>query len=525
MRVKLPKDRLASFAFVLVFLLTGCAIGRPDASDYKRVYSYAIPQNTSTSLGKAFASDIKTHQNQSGFSLLNTGVQSLEARLALLRAAEKSIDLQYYTMSDDITSNFIFEGILRAAARGVRVRFLVDGVSMNQIGHELALFDKNKNVEIRVFNPLTVTDQGLAVIPGLFADLGQIDKRMHNKVFIVDNQASIIGGRNLGDEYFDQNAESSFKDMDILSVGPITAKISQSFDSYWNSDQSFPIDLVKRVPVSAKALAELKMKLRDNWEEHDRQDKRKNQRVRKLADQLVDNEVNFIWAPASIAADEADKVDQEKEDVDSKPLERIVGLANKAKKEFLVVSPYFVPRDSGIAWLKGLRQKGVDVKVLTNSLSSTDVVAAQTGYKRYRDDLLKNGIDLYELKRLGSQPTRQRVFATTAPPFASLHAKVYIIDRKDIVIGSFNFDPRSIERNTEMALVIHNPRLAAQLVQMFAESTSLKNSYHLVEDNGRLAWITEEKNKKVKYHTDPEASIWRRMQAFLMSLLPIENKL
>jgi putative cardiolipin synthase len=526
--------RFIGLVAVCTLLLSGCTgdmmQSRPKASEYKRTMSYAIAQTVPTTLGNSLSEDVKKNPGTSGFQLLNKGSESLNMRLAMIRAAEKTLDMQYYAIHDDITANLLLEALLRAAERGVRIRFLLDNIAVNDVSRSLSAMDNVQNIEIRIFNPLTTRDQSLpSRIAGLFTDLEKATKRMHNKVLIVDNQMAVTGGRNLGDEYFDAAGDVNFNDLDILAAGPVVAKMSNSFDEYWNSEDAFPILTLYPRSTDPKALAKIRQELRDNWEKQLKKPDGKQMLESRLSERLKNAEIPLIWAPAELAVDDAEKIDKPEEHVVSKPLRYMTYLANKGKNEFVLVSPYFVPQQEGVDWLGSLVKRGMDVKVLTNSLSSTDVVAVHMGYQRYRKDVIKSGVELYEMKTVSGKRPRQRLFGSSAPAHASLHSKVYVVDKKDIVIGSFNFDPRSVDLNTEIALVIHSPALASQLLKMFNETTQPDSSYRVLLDEKSktacLVWVTKENGREVRYKHDPKAGIWRNVQWRLMALLPIEDQL
>jgi putative cardiolipin synthase len=220
------------------------------------------------------------------------------------------------------------------------------------------------------------------------------------------------------------------------------------------------------------------------------------------------------------------KIDQEPKNAASKPIMRLERLMDKAKHELIIISSYFVPNPSVVTWLPSLVKRGVEVKIVTNSLASTDVVAVHTGYRRYREELVTHGVELYEMKPTGEKRPRQRLIGSSTPATARLHAKAYVVDRKDVMIGSFNLDPRSVSLNTELALVIHSPELAAQVIAIYDELTRQENSYQVASaEDGGLVWKTVEDKKEVKYTHEPEAGIWRNIEVNLMSLLPLEEHL
>lgn len=499
---------------------------RPAASDYPRTESRAIAQTVDTPLGKALKISAQKHKGQSGFRILDKGRNSLAARIYTIRAAQKTLDLQYYAVHDDVTSNLLVESIIQAAERGVRVRFLLDDISAGDVRDSLSVLDDMDNVEVRIFNPMTTKDQSLpSRIVGIVTDLPQVTKRMHNKALIADNQIAIIGGRNLGDEYFDADSEMAFRDIDVLTAGPVTAKISGSFDEYWNDDNSFPITTLYHREDNPQFLHDMRKKLTDNWNQQLQNPEGKKRLEPNLKDTVAALSSNLVWAASEFVADDPVKIETSQEDASSKPLRKLKSLADDAENEFIIISSYFVPMDAGVKWLEELEGKGTDVKVLTNSLASTDVVAVHTGYRRYRQELIEHGVDLYELKPVPGKRTKQRPLARGAPSYASLHTKMYIVDRKDIIVGSLNFDPRSYKLNTELALVIHSTEIAEQVYKLFEAAISPTSSYNLKVIDGNIVWLAEDKGQKVEYHSEPDSSMWRNVQTFFMSLLPIEDQL
>lgn len=513
-------------AISAITLLTGCSTP---------VEKRPLPQTTAitiadsgTLLGRALIKPKKDHPNQSGFHLISTGSEGFRMRMALVRAAEKSLDLQYYGIQDDATSNLMLEAVVRAAQRGVRIRFLLDNSSYSQVSKTLSILDEFKNLEIRVFNPFYAPDQSIATkVVNTLTDLENIERRMHNKVLISDNQMAITGGRNLGDEYFEQNADVAFKDIDILAAGPIVPLMSQSFDAYWNNEKSVPVDQMKAKKATPEEIQAIRKQLSDHWGKTAKTPKGKQILSSTIADKLKTRAYKLFWCTAELAADNPNKIDQEAEDTISYPFQTLKKMVADAKEEFVVISPYFVPRKDGMEWIKSITDRNIRIRVLTNSLASTDVVAVHAGYRPYREELLTYGIELYEMKPIDGKRPRQRLLGKKVPAHASLHAKVYVIDRKKIMIGSFNLDPRSIELNTELTLVLHSPEIAAQVIAMFDEVTKPDTSYHVMraKDGKGIVWKTREKNK-VKYYTrEPQAGVWRRIQENALSLLPLEDHL
>lgn len=488
--------------------------------------SHAIAQDASTSLGAAMGEDARKNKGKSGFQLLENGDQSLKVRLAMIQAAEKTLDLQYYIVHDDVASNIALEAILRAAERGVRVRFLIDGISLSDAGDSLAILDHRKNIEIRVFNPIIKPSaKVLSFLKVGFLNPETANKRMHNKTIISDNQLAVTGGRNIGDEYFDENSEFNFKDMDILTAGPITNSISKSFDRYWNDEHAWPIGQLKPFKANQKALDALRVEMKKNWDEKLQDEKGRALLQSNLPNRLKTGDIKLVWAPAELTVDVPEKIDAEAGIEESVPLARMEELLRAGKTEFNAVSAYFVPTDYGVEGLKRLTARGMKVRILTNSLAATDVVAVHTGYRKYREDMLNAGIELYEFKPIDGKRPRQRLLGSSAPVRASLHSKVYTIDNKHVILGSYNLDPRSTELNTEIAVVVHSPELAAQVNDIFYKSIAPDQSYRVIKTSQGLRWIGTENGKQVVRDSEPGAGIGRTIEVNLMSLLPIEDQL
>lgn len=512
----------------LVCLTQGCQSSRA-AKEFPQIPSFAISQDESTSIGVALREDAATHPGQSGFRLLARGSESYVARLGLIGAAEKTLDLQYYSMHDDTTANLLIEAIVRAAQRGVRIRFLIDSINVSEVLETMSILDEFRNVEIRIFNPLVTRDDGLLRrVTRATVDLNEYNRRMHNKTLITDNQMAILGGRNLGDEYFEENTDVTFRDIDILAAGPITAAISKSFDDYWNSRDAVPIGQLKKPKRDIKEIHKVRAALAAHWEEVRKTEKGRKLLDSRLSERLKDADIAMIWAPAELVVDTPRKAEPGHPSAEvSRPLMRLDSLLERAESEFIAVSPYFVPRDDGVKWLGDMVRRGLKVRIVTNSLASTDVVAVHTGYRAYREDVVRSGVELYEMKAIGDKPPRQRLIGKSSPAHASLHAKVYVVDGKELMVGSFNLDPRSIELNTEISLVIHSRELSAQIVKMFDEVTAPESSYRLMIDpeSDSLVWVGEEKGKPATLTGEPHPGVWRRVQTELIDLLPIEDDL
>ncbi|KGC04245.1 phospholipase D family protein [Burkholderia cepacia] len=508
--------------------LAACAT-HPPATSLDRPASHALPADTATPLRDALAAPAAAHPGQSGFRLLADGATALQMRIALARAATKTLDMQYYIATEDTTGKLLLAAALYAADRGVRVRMLVDDLNFKDIDRVMAALNTHPNIEIRVFNPFGASQRGVMErTANFFTRIDSFTRRMHNKAMIADNQLAIVGGRNLGDEYFSASPTLQFRDLDVLAAGPVTHDISKSFDDYWASASSYPLRALNHQTFDPKDLDAMRDELRDHWRKNADPYNAKPLNATPLARQIARDELELVWAPAEFKVDAPTKVAQPTGTYVSPPMQRLAELTRGAQKEFLAFSPYFVPHDAGVKILGDTAARGVRVAIVTNSLAATDAVAVQAGYAPYRVPLLQRGVELYEFK---SQPDQQpaRLFGSRSR--ASLHAKAYVIDRRILVIGSLNLDPRSAHLNTELALVIHSPVLAQQAAAIFARVTQPDESYRVTlatRTDGSppaLEWTGTEGGQLTTYHVDPHAGLLRNVMTGIFTLLPVDDQL
>ncbi|MDR8049139.1 phospholipase D family protein [Burkholderia cenocepacia] len=508
--------------------LAACAT-HPPATSLDRPVSHALSADTATPLRDALAAPEAAHPGQSGFRLLADGAIALQMRIALARAATKTLDMQYYIATEDTTGKLLLGAALYAADRGVRVRMLVDDLNFDDIDRVMAALNTHRNIEIRVFNPFGASQRGMVErTTNFFTRIDSFTRRMHNKAMIADNQIAIVGGRNLGDEYFSASPTLQFRDLDVLAAGPVTNDISKSFDDYWASASSYPLRVLNHQTFDPKDLDAMRDELRDHWRKNADPYNAKPLNATPLARQIARDELELVWAPAEFKVDAPDKVARPTGTYVSPPMQRLAELTHGAQKEFLAFSPYFVPHDAGVKILGDTTARGVRVAIVTNSLAATDAVAVQAGYAPYRVPLLQRGVDLYEFK---SQPDQQpaRLFGSRSR--ASLHAKAYVIDRQILVIGSLNLDPRSAYLNTELALVIHSPVLAQQAAAIFARVTQPDESYRVTlakRTDGSppaLEWTGTDGGQPTTYHVDPHAGLLRNVMTGIFTLLPVDDQL
>ncbi|KWI89860.1 phospholipase [Burkholderia ubonensis] len=510
----------------LLSLVAACAT-HPSATTLERTVSHALPADAATPLRDALAAPVAARPGESGFRLLADGAAALQMRIALARAATRTLDMQYYIATEDTTGKLLLGAALYAADRGVRVRMLVDDLNFRDIDRVMAALNTHPNIEIRVFNPFGASQRDVMQRTAIFfTRIDRFTRRMHNKAMIADNQIAIVGGRNLGDEYFSASPTLQFRDLDVLAAGPVTHDISASFDAYWASGSSYPLRVLNHQTFDPKELDAMRDELRAHWRENAEPYNAKPLNAMPLAQQIARGELGLVWAPAEFEADAPDKVAQPTDGYVSPPMRRLAELIRAAQQEFLAFSPYFVPHDAGVKILGDTTARGVRVAILTNSLAATDAVAVQAGYGPYRVPLLRHGVELYEYK---ARPGRPRLLGSRSR--ASLHAKAYVIDRKILVIGSMNLDPRSTHLNTELALVIHSPALAQQVATIFARATQPDESYRvqLAALSGpgasELTWTGTDEGVLRTYHVDPYAGLLRNVLTGVFMLLPVDDQL
>lgn len=502
-------------------MLGGCVA--IDLVNTERPVSQALHDPADTDLARKFYALMAANPELSGFNLIDSGLGALSQRLKLADQAEKTLDLQYYILRSDLSGKLLLAHLLAAADRGVRVRILIDDLHFDQSGQPLLALDAHPNVEVRVINPfLHRYAPGIGRLFEVLSDFNRIQRRMHNKVYIADNTVALIGGRNIGDEYFEAHPRLDLRDIDLFTVGPVVPQLSTSFDSYWNSRQSLPVAAITE-HSPAKNLQDLRTLLNTH-----RQRPEVALYLQQLSGQSI-QPLSMIWAKGQVLADFPCKLVPDQPDCANLHFARLHGLFTQADTELLIVSPYFIPGNHGIALFHQLRQKGVNIKVLTNSYAATDLKVVQAGYSRYRLPLLAEGIELFEFKPTFASllPQSKKNAGLTGSSQACMHAKAYVIDRRLIFIGSFNHDPRSATLNTEVGILIDSPDLAAQLVSLFDRYTQPQNSYRLYMDTDKrnqkeLKWQTEKEGKQKIYHQEPMISWWQHIENVLMAVFAPE---
>jgi putative cardiolipin synthase len=521
------RSAVASLARVLYGLLPACLLLAGCATttlptDYTRTPSTALASPQQTELGRFFLSEVEIHSGDSGVVLISSSRQAFRARVGMVNAAEKTLDLQYYIWENDTIGQVLAERLLRAADRGVRVRMLIDDISTEDTESGFARMDFHPNIEIRLFNPFADRDWRLFQFA---SDFERLNHRMHNKAIIADNALAVVGGRNIGESYFGIDTVANFRDLGVGMVGPVVPQLSRSFDEYWNSEQAFPIRALIKDEPSQQQFEQKKLELYrlvENLEEFPFViDRSKDE----LLARLEAARDRFVWAPAKILYDPPDKLEDNDEDV----LDELLELGREKEHEVIVEAAYWIPGKLGLSAARDGRERGIHYRVLTNSMATNDVNAVHAAYAKYRKQMLRYGVNIYELRPdAGARPPRWWLLAGRST--SSLHTKAAVVDRKKVVIGSFNMDPRSASINTEVVVLIDSPEFAAQVLAYMETGVHPENSYRLELErdesgNERLVWITEDDGKEVRFYSEPEVGVWRRFTTWLVSLLPVEHHL
>jgi putative cardiolipin synthase len=499
-------------------LLSGCATSLPPQHEAVPSVAYASPENTR--LGQEIQPDLDRHPEKSGVALIRKGQRSLQARLDLAALAEKTLDLQYYRWAVDTSGILLAAEVIRAADRGVRVRILLDDINTADSDFKFARMELHPEIEIRLFNPFR--HRGFRLFDFL-SDLDRVNHRMHNKAMIADNAVAIAGGRNIGDEYFDADPVANFRDLDVALMGPIVREISTSFDEFWNSEWSIPIRDVVEVEMAPEEFPAAKERLYQLVAELKAHPYKLDRSIETIRDNFTAARSDFVWAPTRLIADSPFKISSEHDEV-------ATGLrALDVDEELLMEAAYLIVQEDGMAFLRESQAEGVRTRILTNSLATNDVAAAHAGYANCRKDLIRNGVELYEL-RPDSRKRKRKWSMLSTKSIASLHTKVFVVDGETTIIGSYNTDPRSRDINTEMVVLIESEELANQVKAYMADGVTPQASYRVTLEKGergfdRLVWTTEENGETVRYTAEPEAGLWQRFNAWLISLFPIEDQL
>jgi putative cardiolipin synthase len=520
-----------------IAILCGCA-GLPPGADYPKPASAAFAHPEDTRLGRQFADAAREHGGNSAFRIINVGVDGFQLRMQMIDAAQSALDLQYFIFRGDETGRMLTDGLQRAADRGVHIRVLVDDGDKVAGDEQILRLLANPSVEVRIFNPSSYRGH-LRLVRRLnfLVNAPRLNYRMHNKLLVADGALALIGGRNIGNQYFQIDPESQFADDDVVTAGPIVGELSATFDEFWNSDLAIPAKALGRGPDSG--IAALTDHPRAGREARGAAPKPAAIDYASLLKSgeplagIVSGRLPLVWAHARVVYDSPDKKQVSGGALPGRMITRaVLESIREVQSELLLVSPYFIPAADELQLLKDLRRRQVRVRILTNSLESTTEIAAQSGYEHYRVPLLQDGVELYEVRSMlgdvrGSGQTAQ----VSRYGNYALHAKMYVFDRQKLFIGSMNYDQRSKRINTEIGLIIDSAELAQQTARRFDAMVKPDDCYIVAlrsagpPQDSRLVWRTEENGHAVEYTREPARSGWQRLEVKFLTLLPLDKQL
>lgn len=512
------KPSLYRFALCLILLvLTACTQLQPRP---ELPVSTAIPLANDGYLDRLFGSVEAQRPTESAFRLLIDGTEAFVTRVRGARTATRSIDVQTYIWRADDTGLYLALQLLEAADRGVKVRLLLDDMDARVKNAGLAAMAAHPNIEVRMFNPFASRVGTFGMLGEAMGNFARVNRRMHNKSWIFDNRIAVVGGRNVGDEYFSASDEVNFVDLDFAMIGPIVRDASASFDKYWNSSSAYPMETLDSDGVSAAALDTLRGKLMTRA--------RATESGRYAAvlhdDDTLKRYIAGDWpmewsAHYAFVSDDPNKVTMQQRDVQRAQVGgALLTAVEAAQTDITIISPYFVPSDNNTRFFTSAAQSGKQVRILTNSLVANDVAAVHGGYSRQRKPLLAGGVQLWEMKPAASSIRHSSLLGSSG---ASLHTKALSVDKHILFVGSFNIDPRSTWLNCEQGVLVDNAVLTAQLDDIFAAQTAAKHAWKVSLKDGELHWSDGAEN----FNSDPQASIGRRFQAWLTRALHLDAQL
>lgn len=493
---------------LLMLLVAGCATV---PHDIPKVSSMYISNTSDTHFGRQVADWSDEHDGKSGFFPLGQGMDALGARLRLLEKAETSVDLQYFLMKDDTAGIVVMHALLQAADRGVRIRFLLDDVFTTTPDKNLLLINQHPNIEVRLFNP--ISRRGLRAL-NFVGNFRRANRRMHNKSFTADNAISIVGGRNIADEYFQLKDTSVFADFDVVVLGPVVSEISRSFDDYWNHMLAIPIEQLSKEPdegalesTRAKIAEELGALYSGVYQ---------GALESNLLQDLISGAQPWYVADARVMADSPEKLVNTVGPEHKKLVGELREIVELATEEVIIISPYYVPGNNGVELARKLVDSGIRVVVVTNSLASNNHVPVHSAYGRYRKDVVGMGVELFEARADAGRFAQ----GTDAPEQFTLHTKLMLIDRRYLFVGSLNMDPRSIDINAEMGLLVDSPEMTGAMADRIDEVLPDITYRVILTDKNKLEWHGITDDVEVVETREPQTSAWLRFKAWFMKIAP-----
>lgn len=507
---------IAILFLIALFMFAGCSsivASTKDIKDSSALRSNVQPlfNPLDTPLGRPYYAKLQSSPNLTGAILVSDGIDAFLHRAYLARMATKSIMLQTYIYKNDLASRILMHEVWLAAQRGVIVKMLIDDNGLDSDFSDIVALDSHPNIEVRIFNPYKNRNRILRY-PEMIFDFNRINHRMHNKLFIVDDIALIIGGRNLADNYFDQNSGVNFIDTDVLFIGKAAQDARTSFNAYWDFHRSIPVSLLKlKMPMRRLKASMEKIKNNPQWGQYEAQ-------IKTLMYKYKNGDFKAQWGHAVFIADTPLKIDDPS--IPS-PIAGALGeILNFTRESLYISAAYLVPSKEGMKHFKSLLDSGVSVHILTNSLASTDSLVVYGAWERYRDALIEQGAHIYELQYMGAGKSKLRDKMLKSK--ASLHSKSIVFDKKITWIGSFNLDPRSANLNTESVVVFDNPHFATLLLGNIKAEMGV--AWRLYNQKGKTRWEGDDDGVWKQYAYPPDTGFWTRILKSLSKILP-ENQI
>jgi putative cardiolipin synthase len=505
------KVSLTTSGLILVVLvLAGC---EKVSLDFPKESSFALEDTSATGYSRKVSEWLGGNADANGFYPLTESFDAFGARLALMASAEASIDAQYFLMKPDNAGLVFSAKMLEAAQRGVRVRLLLDDIYTSVSDSDLAVLNQHPNIEVRIFNPIAREGNHTLNFLGNFK---LANRRMHNKAFVVDNQVAVVGGRNIASEYFQLETATEFIDFDMLSVGPIVKAVSAQFDTYWNHRLALPLEALYK-PMSANKLEQSRARMKQKMVASG-DTIYADALHTPVIEQFFAKTTQLYVADAQLLSDQPEKLLVVASDEQQIVVNAMLDAMAAAESEIIIITPYFIPRQYGIEFIKDLRAKGIRITLLTNSLATNNHTSVHSSYAGYRKDLLKAGVELWEARSDAAKIITED--GETQLEHLTLHTKGIVIDRKRVFGGSLNLDPRSTDINTEMGLLIDSAELGAHLSDLsYAHISNMAYRLKLDDDNN-ITWHANIDGKDVVETKEPQTSLWQRVSAWFLKIAP-----
>lgn len=507
--------------FLATTMLVGCfSIPKTLPEPPPKTVAYAHDPQPGNLPNELSAQVMGAHpEDTSGFMILSSNSDALKWRLRLIDLAEETLDLQYYHWTTDASAFLILSRVIRAADRGVRIRILIDDILLIERDHNVAALSSHPQIDVRLFNPLEGRHGSTTMRNLEFAGrIEQLNHRMHNKMIVADNRLAIMGGRNVGNAYFGLNADHNMIDFDVLALGSVVPKISNAFDLFWNSEPVYPGEALIANHADPDLLENFRGKQKERLESN-------RDLLVAFQGSCIDTEELLVELQQKLYTGKAKVIYDEPLVSNDTPPSQLASalreLTTAAKNEILTATPYFVPDKAFYQNTADLKERGVRMVVLTNSLGATNQPVVHSGYKKHRTRVLDNGVALYEVRRDAAPAASPNTPPVTAEVIG-LHAKFFVVDRHTLFVGSFNLDNRSIYLNTEIGLLIESPELAEAATVLFENLIAPETSWEVRKnEKDELVW---QSGSEVR-DSEPPSSCSQRFQSWFYGLFSLDEHL